>query len=99
MVATPLWFKENKERLKSIGEDQIWIQPSEIAEVLYDVCVNPAHKGGTIIEASGEGRTRQVEVFNDPGPPGAAQISSDSDANDVLDQEIHDMLLKEKGSN
>jgi hypothetical protein len=93
MVATPLWFKENKDKLKSVGETDLWIQPSEIAEVLYDTVVNPARKGGMIIESSGQGRTREVQVFNDAGPPG---IGGSKGANDELEQDIYAMLQKER---
>jgi hypothetical protein len=93
MVKTPLWFKENPERLKSVGQSDLWIMPAEIAEVLYDVCVNPAIEGGTIIEASGQGRTRKVEIFNDAGPPG---IGHDKGANDELEKDVLALLTKEK---
>ncbi|KAF2423508.1 putative short chain dehydrogenase/ reductase [Tothia fuscella] len=93
MVATPLWFKENKERLKSVGETDLWIQPEEIATILYNVCVDPAYKGGTVIEASGQGQTRQVEIFNDPGPPG---IGHKGGANSELEKDVYDLLQKEK---
>jgi hypothetical protein len=68
MVATPLWFKENPERVKSITEDDLWIQPSEIAQIMFDVTTKSEYTGGSVIEASGKGRTRLVEVFNDAGP-------------------------------
>lgn len=93
MVRTPLWFKENPERLKSIGKTDLWIEPNEIAEVLYDVCINPAIKGGTVLEASGQGRTRNVEVFNDPGPPG---IGAAKGSNDEMEKDIFTMLTKER---
>jgi hypothetical protein len=93
MVRTPLWFKENPERLKSVGEGDLWIEPREIAEVLYDVCINPAIKGGTVLEASGQGRTRNVEVLNDPGPPG---IGSAKGANEELEKDVFAILKKER---
>lgn len=52
-VRTPLWFKENPDKLKSVGEDNVWIEPSEIAEVLLKLCEDPAYKGGTVLKASG----------------------------------------------
>jgi len=96
MVRTPLWFKENPERLKSVGSGDLWIEPSEIAEVLYDVCINPAIKGGTVLEASGQGRTRNVEVFNDPGPPGLSGIKSVKGANEELEKDVFEMLKGER---
>jgi hypothetical protein len=68
MVATPLWFKENPERVKSTTEDDLWIQPGEIAQIMFDAATKSTYKGGSIIEASGMGRTRLVEIFNDAGP-------------------------------
>ena len=41
---------------------------SEIAEVLLKLCEDPAYKGGTVPEASGQVRTRVVLVLDDPGP-------------------------------
>jgi hypothetical protein len=93
MVKTPLWFKENPEKLKSVGETDLWIQPSEIAEVMLDLCTNKKYEGGTVLEASGQGRTRVVEIFNDAGPPG---IGRSEGANDELEQDIFKMLEKEK---
>lgn len=95
MVRTPLWFKENPERLRSVGETDLWIEPSEIAEIMYDACVNPAIKGGTVIEASGQGRTRNVDVFNDPGTPG---IGSSKGANEELEKDVFAMLKLERTS-
>lgn len=61
MVRTPLWFRGNPDKLKSVGEGDIWIEPSEIAEVLLKLCEDPAYKGGTVLEASGQSRTRVVQ--------------------------------------
>ena len=93
MVNTPLWHKANPEKLKSVGENDLWISPEEIAGVLLDLCVNPSHKGGTIVEASGRGRTRIVEVFNDAGPPGIGHAAG---ANTALEDEVFEMLKKER---
>ena len=43
MVRTPLWFRENPDKLKSVGEGDIWIEPSEIAEVLPKLCEDQAY--------------------------------------------------------
>jgi hypothetical protein len=95
MVNTPLWHKENPEKLKSVDEtSDLWIEPLEIAEVMLDLVQSPQHRGGTIIEASGKGRTRVVEIFNDAGPPG---IGHSAGANTVLEQEVFDMLKRENG--
>ncbi|EON66894.1 hypothetical protein W97_06297 [Coniosporium apollinis CBS 100218] len=93
LVRSPLWFKENPEKLKSVGENDLWIEPSEIAEVLLAVTQDPAYKGGTVIEASGQGRTRRVEVFNDAGPPGIGHAAG---ANMSLEEDVHAMLVKER---
>jgi len=93
LVNTPLWHQANPEKLKSVGENDLWISPEEIADVLLDLCVNPSHKGGTIVEASGQGRTRIVEVFNDAGPPG---IGHSAGANTALEDEVFEMLKKER---
>ncbi|OCK88091.1 uncharacterized protein K441DRAFT_430089, partial [Cenococcum geophilum 1.58] len=67
MIRTPLWFRENPDKLKSVGEGDIWIEPSEITEVLLKLCEDQAYKDGTVLEASGQGRTRVALVLNDPG--------------------------------
>lgn len=78
MIRTPLWFRENPDKLKSVGEGDIWIEPSEITEVLLKLCEDQAYKDGTVLEASGQGRTRVALVLNDPG---SSTVGHDKGAN------------------
>lgn len=93
MVRRPLWLKENPDSLKSVGETDLWIEPNEIAGMLYYACVNPAIKNDTVIEASGQGRTRNVELLKDPGPPG---IGLSKGANEELEKDFFAMLKPER---
>ena len=56
----------NPDKLKPVGEGDIWIEPSEIAEVLLKLCEDPAYQGGTVLEAPGQSRTRVVLVLDEP---------------------------------
>jgi hypothetical protein len=94
LVATPLWFEHNKEKLKAIGEIDSWIQPVEIAELMLDMCEKTEYKGGDVIEACGRDKNRKVELFNDPGPPG---IGKSKGANLNLEQDVFKIIEKEKG--
>ncbi|KAF2095624.1 NAD(P)-binding protein [Rhizodiscina lignyota] len=94
LVRSPLWFKENPDKLKSVGENDLWIEPSEIAEVLLECCEkNSQWTAGTIVEASGQGRRREVKVFNDEGPPG---IGRSAGANMSLEDDVLAMLKEER---
>jgi hypothetical protein len=92
LVATPLWFEHNKEKLKAIGEVDNWIQPVEIAELMIELC--ESGKGGEVHEAFGRNKNRLVELYNDPGPPG---LGKKSGANLALEQDAFNIMAKEKG--
>ncbi|KAF5024831.1 hypothetical protein F66182_3070 [Fusarium sp. NRRL 66182] len=67
VVRTPLWT-EHPEKLKFVDETQdAWVTPHEVARAMLDCLENPGHVGGTVLEV-GKDNTRQVGVFNDPGP-------------------------------
>ena len=95
MVRTPLWSRENPDKIKSVGEGDIWIEPSEIAEVLLKLCENRAYKGGTILEASGQGRTRVALISNDPG---LSTVGHDKGAHTSLGDGVFERLAKERSS-
>lgn len=63
----------------------------EIAEVMYELCVNAAYKGGSVVEAAGKGETRLVELFNDPGPGGAYPANA-------INDEVAGFLGREKSN-
>jgi len=91
LVRTPLWHKENPDKTAALPDDVLWIEPVEIAEVLYEVCTSQSHKGGTIVEAMGQGRRRVVELLNDAGPP---EYGLDNPA--PIPEEVSAILNKEK---
>ena len=95
MVRTLLWFKANPEKLKFVGEDDVWIEPSDIVEALLKLCEDPAYKGGTVLESSRQGRTRVVQVLNDPGPSTACHNKC---ANTALEDKVFERLAKERSS-
>ncbi|KAF5009049.1 hypothetical protein FDECE_4701 [Fusarium decemcellulare] len=67
VVRTPLWT-EHPEKLEFVDESQdAWVTPYEVAEAMLSCVESPEHVGGTILEV-GKDNTRQVGVFNDPGP-------------------------------
>ncbi|KAM0340146.1 hypothetical protein ACHAPU_010638 [Fusarium lateritium] len=67
VVRTPLWT-EHPEKMKNVDEGQdAWVTPEECAQAMLQCVENDEYVGGTIVEV-GKGNTRQVQVFNDPGP-------------------------------
>ncbi|KAM0552456.1 hypothetical protein ACHAPJ_008017 [Fusarium lateritium] len=67
VVRTPLWT-EHPEKLKFVDETQdAWVTPYEVAQAMLACVENDDNVGGTVLEV-GKNNTRQVGVFNDPGP-------------------------------
>ncbi|KAJ4308005.1 hypothetical protein N0V84_012355 [Fusarium piperis] len=67
VVRTPLWT-EHPEKLEFVDETRDgWVTPQEVAEAMFSCVESPEHVGGTILEV-GKDNTRQVQVYNDPGP-------------------------------
>ncbi|KAJ4129788.1 hypothetical protein NW768_006757 [Fusarium equiseti] len=66
VVRTPLWT-EHPEKLKNVSQEDAWVTPVECAEAMLECVESDKHPGGTVLEV-GKGNTRQVQVFNDPGP-------------------------------
>ncbi|RGP67479.1 3-hydroxybutyrate dehydrogenase [Fusarium longipes] len=67
VVRTPLWT-EHPEKLKNVNEAQdAWVTPEECAQAMLECMESDIYVGGTVLEV-GKGNTRQVQVFNDPGP-------------------------------
>lgn len=95
VVRTPLWT-ENPEKLAMVDESKdAWVTPEEVAAAMLSCVEDPARVGGTILEV-GAGRTREVAVFNDPGPdprPEAGMILSDGSSGD---EQVHAWLKDEK---
>ena len=82
IVRTPLWT-ENPDKLANVDPSKdAWVTPQEVAEVMLDCVENGARASGAMVEV-GAGHTREVQVFNDPGPntaPEAGIITSNSEA-------------------
>ncbi|KAF4981439.1 hypothetical protein FZEAL_2751 [Fusarium zealandicum] len=67
VVRTPLWT-EHPEKLKYVDQSQdSWVTPHEVAQAMLSCVENDEHIGGTVLEV-GKDNTRQVKVFDDPGP-------------------------------
>lgn len=91
VVRTPLWL-ENKEKLANVDETKdAWVTPEEVATAMLQCVENPKRGGGLILEV-GAKHTREVKVFNDPGPdmrPEAGMLTSNAEAGDA---EAHGFL-------
>lgn len=91
VVRTPLWT-ENPEKLANLDQStDAWVTPQEVAEAMLDCVENESRAGGAMIEV-GAAHTREVGVYNDPGPdtrPEAGLITSNSA---IGNQEVHDFL-------
>ena len=69
LVQTPL-FTDDPAKLAWIDQDKdVWVTPSEVAEVMLECVQGDKWKGGMVVEV-GSGQTRVVERLNDPGPQG-----------------------------
>lgn len=78
VVKTPIWT-EHPEKLVNIDQSKDgWVTPEEVASAMLDCVEKDSIAGGTILEI-GKDNTRQVAVYNDPGPdfsPGAGIMTS-----------------------
>ncbi|KAI5196967.1 hypothetical protein E4T38_08217 [Aureobasidium subglaciale] len=71
IIKTPLWT-DNPDKMKYFDETKdLWATPEEVAETLLTLVENEDMVGGTILEVGHE-VTRNVPMFNNPGPKGAA---------------------------
>jgi NAD(P)-dependent dehydrogenase (short-subunit alcohol dehydrogenase family) len=94
VVKTPLWT-DHPEKLGNVDETKdAWVTPQEVAEAMLSCLEDPAKIGGTVLEV-GAGHTREVSVYNDPGPdtrPEAGLILSDGSFGD---DQVHGWLADE----
>lgn len=94
LVQTPIWT-EHPEKLKNLDLSRdAWITPLEVAEAMLSCLERESWVGGTVIEV-GARRTREIAVFNDPGPdpcPKAGMILSNGS---VGDEEVRKWLQDE----
>lgn len=91
LVRTPLWI-DNPDKLGNVDESKdTWVTPEEVAEAMLGCVESEATASGAVIEV-GASHTREVNMFNDPGPnftPEAGMISSNSEHGNTL---VHDSL-------
>lgn len=94
VVKTPLWT-EHPEKLGNVNETKdAWVTPREVAEAMLSCVEDPGRVGGTVLEV-GAGHTREVAVFNDPGPdlsPQGGIVLSDGAFGD---NQVHGWLADE----
>ncbi|KAI5196460.1 NAD(P)-binding protein [Aureobasidium subglaciale] len=75
IIKTPLWT-DNPDKMKYFDETKdLWATPEEVAETLLTLVEHEEMVGGTILEV-GHKVTRNVPMFNNPGPKGAALAAS-----------------------
>lgn len=91
VVRTPLW-SDNPEKLANVDQSKdAWVTPEEVAAAMLDCIESESKRGGLMLEI-GAGHTREVTVFNDPGPdprPEAGLITSNSA---IGNQEVYGFL-------
>ena len=67
IIKTPLWTED---KLKWLNEENdTWVTPARVAEVMLDLIQSEENVGGTVLEIGAE-NPRRVEALNDPGPQG-----------------------------
>ncbi|ODA76855.1 hypothetical protein RJ55_07371 [Drechmeria coniospora] len=67
IVRTPLWL-EHPEKIVNLDQERDgWVTAEEVAEVMLRCLQSDDLVGGTIVEI-GKDVTRNVSIFNDPGP-------------------------------
>ncbi|OCK79022.1 hypothetical protein K432DRAFT_456446 [Lepidopterella palustris CBS 459.81] len=96
MIRTLLQSKENRDKLKSVGDQRLWIELSEIAKTLLKICDDATYttyKGGTVLEAAGSCQTRVIEIFNDPRPSTAGYGKG---ANTILEDAVFTRMAKDR---
>lgn len=84
VVRTPLWL-DNKEKLVNVDQTKdAWVTPEEVAHAMLQCVEDPGRGGGVVLEV-GASNTREVQVFNDPGPdmrPEGGMFTSNAEAGD-----------------
>ena len=88
LVKTPIWM-EHPEKLVNIDQEKDgWVTSEEVAQAMLDCVQKESLIGGTILEI-GKDHTREVGVFNDPGPnmsPGSGIVTSKLEEGDKMVQ-------------
>ncbi|KAF4450055.1 3-hydroxybutyrate dehydrogenase [Fusarium austroafricanum] len=80
VVRTPLWT-EHPEKLQNVKEGQDeWVTPVEVAEAMLACVESEKYPGGTVLEV-GKDHTREVQLFNDPGPDTSGRLKGVSISN------------------
>ncbi|KAK5991880.1 15-hydroxyprostaglandin dehydrogenase-like protein [Cladobotryum mycophilum] len=95
VVQTPLWTEQpGKMQILDLTKD-VWVTPKEVAEAMLSCVESEAYVGGTVLEI-GTGQTRQVRIFNDPGPDRKPEHGLGVSNMNVGKEQIGDWLLDEK---
>ncbi|CAM1510713.1 Fc.00g010480.m01.CDS01 [Cosmosporella sp. VM-42] len=85
VVRTPLWT-EHPEKIINVDQNQdVWVTPQEVAEAMLVCLESEEYIGGTVLEVGKV--TRQVQVFNDPGPdlhPSKGLVTSNTERGDDI---------------
>ncbi|TWU73730.1 hypothetical protein ED733_000404 [Metarhizium rileyi] len=86
IVKTPLWT-EHPEKMRNLDpEKDGWVTPDQVAQVMLDSMQEETIAGGSVLEVDRH-KSREVKVFNDPGPdfsPGGGIAASNWDEGDKM---------------
>jgi NAD(P)-dependent dehydrogenase (short-subunit alcohol dehydrogenase family) len=94
-VRTPLWT-DNPEKMGNVDESKdIWVTPAEVAEAMLSCVEDLARAAGAMLEV-GAGYTREVGVFNDPGPDKRPEAGMVLSKGEFGDNQVHEWLGDEK---
>ncbi|KAI9812290.1 MAG: hypothetical protein M1827_004739 [Pycnora praestabilis] len=90
VIKTPLWT-DHPEKMKMIKENDKWISPEEVADVMLACVQEEGNVGGTILEV-GKGKIRKVEALMDEGPSGEGHTVGGISE---LEEEAVELMMKE----
>lgn len=90
MVNTPLWT-DNPDKMKAIGEEDVILEPEELAEAMLTLVESGSYPGGTVLEVL-KNKTRVVKVDS----PVAAGPGATMSNMHIVQQDTIEILRKER---
>lgn len=75
IIKTPLWTEHPEKMTFLNAEQDVWVEPEEVADAMLRCVESDEVVGGWVLEVL-KGRTRNVEWRNDPGPQGPGSTDS-----------------------
>lgn len=95
IVKTPIWTEDPEKLVNVDQENDGWVTPREVAEMMLRCAEDDSFRAGSVWEV-GAKHVREVGVYYDPGPdstPGKGMIASNSSAGD---EQVKGWLKDEK---